>query len=106
MSFPIIYQRLTNPKVFYAGNGGVCAVTTIQNQALQVNDPGQSYKCEGSGRLDDPYEGELFTWWLYFFGGLSQHDKDLLWIVKRPKLQSVEYNMGGVGPITVQKGNR
>jgi hypothetical protein len=56
--------------------------------------------------LNDPYEGELFTWWLYFFGGLSQKDKDLLWEVKRPQLVSVEYNMGGVGPITVQKGNR
>ena len=69
-----------------------------------MNDPRQTYKCEGSGTLNDPYEGELFTWWLYFFGGLSQKDKNLLWEVKRPQLVSVEYNMGGVGPITVQKG--
>jgi hypothetical protein len=91
-------------QIFYAGNGAVCAVTDLANQSFPVNDPRQTYKCEGSGTLNDPYEGELFTWWLYFFGGLSEKDKDLLWEVKRPQLVSVEYNMGGVGPITVQKG--
>lgn len=95
---------LTPLQIFYAGNGAVCAVTDIKNQSLHVNDPQQSYACEGAGTLDDPYEGELFTWWLYFFGGISQEDKNLLWEVKRPQLVSVEYNMGGVGPITVQKG--
>ena len=95
---------LTPLQIFYAGNGAVCAVTDIKNQSLHVNDPQQSYACEGSGTLDDPYEGELFTWWLYFFGGISQEDKNLLWKVKRPQLVSVEYNIGGVGPITVQKG--
>lgn len=79
-------------------------MTDLKNQSYSVNDPRQSYACEGSGRLDDPYEGELFTWWLYFFGGLSQSDKNLLWTVKRAKLQSVEYKRGNVGPITVQKG--
>ena len=54
--------------------------------------------------MNDPYEGELFTWWLYFFGGLSQTDKNLLWEAKRPQLVSVEYNVGEVEPITVQKG--
>jgi hypothetical protein len=95
---------LITVQIFYAGNGAVCAVTDIKNQSLHVNDPQQSYGCEGAGTLDDPYEGELFTWWLYFFGGISQEDKNLLWKVKRPQLVSVEYNIGGVGPITVQKG--
>lgn len=97
------YAKSTASKVFYAGNGGVCAVTDIKNQSFPPNNPRQSYTCESSRRLDDPYEGELFTWWQYFFGGLSGADKNLLWEVKRPKLQSVEYNMGGIGPITVQK---
>jgi hypothetical protein len=92
------------PKIFYPGNGIVCAVTTISDQSLPVNHPSQTYKCEGTGTLDDPYEGELFMWWLYFFGGVSKKDKALLWEVKRPQLVSVDYNMGGVGPITVQKG--
>lgn len=79
-------------------------MTTIGNQSLAPNDPKQSYVCEGSGRLNDPYEGELFTFWLQFFGGLSQNDIQAIWAAKRPQLVSVDYNMGGVGPITVQKG--
>jgi hypothetical protein len=90
--------------MFYAGNGNVCTVMDIANQAWPVNDPRQKYTCESTSMLDDPYEGELFTWWLYFYSDLSTQDKEMLWEVKRPKLVSVEYNMGGVGPITVQKG--
>lgn len=82
----------------------MCSVTDIKNQSLEVHDPRQSYACEGTGTINDPYEGELFTWWLYFYGGLSAKDKSLLWEVKRPQLVNAEYNMGGVGPITVQKG--
>jgi len=74
------------------------------NQSLHVNSPDQNYSCEGFGVLNDPYEGELFTWWLYFFGGLARREKNLLWKVKRPQLVSVEYSMGNIGPITVQKG--
>ncbi len=91
-------------QLFYNGTAQVCAVTTIHNQFLAVDHPEQSYHCEGTGRLNDPYEGELFTWWLYFFGNLSVADKDMLWVVKRPQLKSVEYTMGGIGPITVQQG--
>lgn len=69
-----------------------------------MNDPRQNYSCADDGRLNDPYEGELFTWWLQFFGGLSENDKQMLWEVKRFQLVSVEYKMGGVGPITVQEG--
>ena len=98
------YTKSTAAKIFYAGNGSVCAVTDLKNQSYAVNDPRQSYTCEGSGRIDDPYEGELFTWWLYFFGGLSQSDRNALWVAKRAMLQSVEYQRGGVGPITVQRG--
>jgi hypothetical protein len=79
-------------------------VTDIHDMTLPPNDPAQTYKCEGTGTLNDPYEGELFTWWLYFFGGLSANDKVAIWAVKRPQLVSVEYKMGGIGPITVQEG--
>lgn len=75
----------------------------MKDQTMPVS-PAQNYSCENPNYLDDPYEGELFTWWLYFFGGLSQQQKDQLWQVKRAKLVSVEYNQGGVGPITVQQG--
>lgn len=93
-------------QIFHKGDGQVCAVTDIKNQSLPVNHPNQSYVCEGDGRLNDPYEGELFTFWLQFFAGLSGADKKALWEVKRPQLVSVNYHMGNVGPITVQKGKQ
>jgi hypothetical protein len=97
------YAKSTSSKIFYKGDGKVCAVTTL-NQSLPINHPLQKYECEGTGVLNDPYEGELFAWWLYFFGGLDGKEKDAIWRVKRGQLVSVEYLMGGVGPITVQKG--
>ncbi|KAF8865172.1 putative GPI anchored protein [Acephala macrosclerotiorum] len=79
-------------KIFYKGNG---TVTDLANQSFLVDNPRQNYSWEGSRTLNDPYEGELFTWWLYFFDRLSENGKNLLWEVKRPQLVSVEYNMGG-----------
>jgi hypothetical protein len=63
------------------------------NQTLAPNAPGQNITCEGqqTSILNDPYEGELFTWWLYFFGGLSRTDKQALWQIKRPQLVAVNY---------------
>lgn len=101
------YAKGNAARVFYHGGfGRVCAVSTL-NQTLQPTHPLQNYTCESQGDgayLDDPYEGELMTWWLYFFGDLSVADKEALWTVKRTKLQSVEYSLNGIGPITVQKG--
>ncbi|KAJ5881865.1 uncharacterized protein N7529_000537 [Penicillium soppii] len=98
------YTKTTAAKIFYHGNGHVCAVIDIKDQTLAVNHPDQSYLCEGDGLLNDPFEGEIFTFWLQFFGGLSDADKKALWEVKRPQLVSVDYQMGKFGPITVQKG--
>lgn len=98
------YAASTVDKVFYIGDGHVCAVTKIADQTRPVDDPEQSYECESPNYLDDPYEGELFTYFIHLFSSLSKEDKDKLWEVKRAKLVSVEYNMGGVGPITVEKG--
>lgn len=98
------YVKTTAAAVFYAGDGHVCAVTSIKDQTLPVHDANQHYQCEGTGYLDDPYEGELFTHFLNVFGGLPAKDKQALWVAKRAKLVSVEYNMGGVGPITVEQG--
>ncbi|KND90713.1 hypothetical protein TOPH_04646 [Tolypocladium ophioglossoides CBS 100239] len=100
------YTKTTAVPVFYAGSGRVCAVTTIKDQALPVTSAGQGYQCEGTNYLDDPYEGELFTHFVNLFSNLSKNDKDELWEVKRKKLVSVEYNMGGVGPITVEQGEQ
>lgn len=91
-------------KIFYRGEGEVCAVTEIADQYLPVDHPDQSYKCEGEGRLDDPYEGELVPYFFHLFGGLSDGEKDSLWEAKREMLVKNEYNLGGVGPITVERG--
>ncbi|OOQ85565.1 putative GPI anchored protein [Penicillium brasilianum] len=98
------YTKTTAAHIFYEGAGKVCAVVDIKNQTLPVDHPEQTYTCEGSSYLDDPYEGELFTWWLQFFGGLPEAEIEALWEYKRAKLVSVDYHMGKFGPITVQKG--
>ncbi|KAJ3533712.1 hypothetical protein NM208_g7860 [Fusarium decemcellulare] len=94
----------TAPKIFYIGKGKVCAVTAIADQTLPINHAKQSYKCETETYLDDPYEGELLTYFFQFFTKLSKQDKQKLWEYKRPKLEKAEYSKGGVGPITVRKG--
>lgn len=98
------YVASTAAEIFYIGKGRVCAVTAIADQTLPVNHPKQSYKCETDTYLDDPYEGELFTYFLQFFSRLSKPDKKKLWEYKRHKLEKTEYSKGGVGPITVRKG--
>lgn len=79
-------------------------MTNIGNQTWQVNDPAQIYACQGDSYLDDPYEGELFTYFLQFFADLTPEEKEQLWVFKRPQLVRVDYDMGGVGPVTVQQG--
>ena len=42
--------------------------------------------------LDDPYEGELFAWMMYLMAPWSdEKERELIWINKRPKLESVSY---------------
>lgn len=93
-------------QVFYNGTGRVCAVTSIGNQSAPIGSPSQSYTCEGNQTLNDPYEGELFTWWLYLFSPqLTSAQKAELWAVKRPQLVSVVWNSNtSLGEVTVQKG--
>ena len=81
-------------------------MTTIRDQFLPVGASNQSYTCEGNQTLNDPYEGELFTWWLYFFSpDLTPSDKAELWFAKRPQLVSVDWRSNTtLGDVTVQKG--
>jgi hypothetical protein len=113
--------------LFYLGDGKVCSVAYL-NETLSPFDPAQNITCAPGdpNTLNDPYEGELVTWWLYFYGNLSATEMDELWAVKRPQLRSVEYTGSNVntssaqsiavnytglpvvsdtiGPITVQEG--
>jgi len=43
-------------------------------------------------------------WFLYFFGGLNQTEKQALLEFKRPQLVAVDWKRPGFPPITVQKG--
>ena len=73
-------------KIFYRGEGQVCAVTAIGDQTLPVDHPDQTYKCENEDRIDDPYEGELVPYFFHLFGDLPDEDKEALWEYKRPQL--------------------
>lgn len=82
----------------------MCSVTNIGNQSWPLNDPRQTYSCQNNGYLNDPYEGELFTFFVQFFGGISSEDIQQIWNVKAPQLVKTTYHMGNIGPITVQEG--
>ncbi|KAF8155411.1 putative GPI anchored protein [Crassisporium funariophilum] len=103
------YLSTTMSKVFYRGNGRICAVTNIKDQSLQVDDPSQSYVCEGvdsSGNpfINDPFEGQQFMWYLYLFGSLNRTEKQALLEFKRPQLVSNDWSRPGYPIVTVQKG--
>lgn len=86
------YTKENAARVFYLGGGRVCAVTQL-NQTQTPTSPSQNYTCEGGDTsvLNDPYEGELFTWWLYFYGNLNSYNKSALWDFKRPQLKALNY---------------
>jgi hypothetical protein len=85
------YTKSTASRIFYNGTGRVCAIASIANQSLAPTDSAQSYMCEGTQFLNDPHEGELFTWWLYFFTNLPLTDRRALWTAKQPQLISVQF---------------
>ncbi|GAB7361788.1 hypothetical protein MBLNU230_g1832t1 [Neophaeotheca triangularis] len=95
------YASANAAQIFYRNSdGAVCEMATF-NQSLHPTHPDQIYSCEGSDRLDDPHEGELFTWWLYFFENLHSAGKAALWTYKRPRLRRRKFEAHGFGPITV-----
>ena len=87
------WTSTNRPQVFYTGPGEACAVVLL-NQTQIPGTPEHNRTCSPGfpNALNDPYEGELFTWWLYFFADLDQDEKDYLWEYKRPQLRRVEYN--------------
>ena len=101
-----VWKNMTDTAlaVFYAGNGTLRTVTNIGNQAWPV----WNNTYNGSGSLNDPYEGELFTVMVYLFTNLSTAEKHQLWVNKREMLQRVQLSgikyRGKAATITVQKG--
>ena len=98
--------------VFYAGEGKIRAVTQIQDIKKPVEQNTYKLKdgavCDFNNNcyLDDPYEGELFAFMMYFFGNFSSaQEKEMMWDQKRQKLQSADYLVEELNQnITVQKG--
>lgn len=93
--------------IFYLGNGTVAAVVSIANTSAPVSTPGNYYSPVGT--LNDPYEGEALTVLLDLFGPWDgpqgAQERELLWEVKRPQLQRVDYPLpAGAGSIAVQRG--
>jgi len=90
--------------IFYDGNGNVRAVTKIKN--IYANPTPDNYQNENEahlGFLNDPYEGELFQFYLVMFGGLPQKDIDLIWSRNIPNIVAIDYKTP-LGNITVERG--
>lgn len=75
--------------VFYAGGGNVSSVVTILNASAA---PSQANYERPPGYLNDPYEGETLTVLLDLLTPWPDPaERELLWVVKRPMLQAVNY---------------
>lgn len=95
--------------IFYQGNGTVAAVVSIANTSAPVSTPGNYYA--PVGLLNDPYEGEALTVLLDLAGPWDgpegAQEREMLWQVKRPQLQRVDYPLPPSavgGSIAVQRG--
>ena len=96
--------------IFYEGEGKVRAVAKIFDNKKSVDQntyTNRQTNCDQPTSvcyLDDPYEGELFTFMLYFYSPWNDsQEREKLWSVKSAKLQSAEFTIDQ-GTLTVQKG--
>lgn len=75
--------------IFYTGGGNVSSVVTILNASAM---PSEKNYDRPPGYLNDPYEGETLTALLDLLAPWPEPaERELLWIVKRPMLQAVNY---------------
>lgn len=96
--------------IFYDGAGRVRSVTIIVDNKAQPTPDNYYIQCD-TCLLDDPYEGEMMTFFMVLYGDWSgiEHEKPDVWELKRAKLQSVDYQFTMPGSteirnITVQRG--
>lgn len=99
------YARSNVKKIFNGPQPGqYCAVATLR-ATVNPNSYLQQYVCESDGHLlNDPYEGELMSWFIYFSGTLNVMEGNALWEQKRPQLQAVNYTGSTVDTSVTQQG--
>lgn len=90
--------------VFYDGDGRIRAEASIKDNQLSV--AGNQYGNNVPNYyLDDPYEGELFAFFMTLFADWKDPaEAEKIWQRKRAKLKAVEYQTP-TGPLTVQQGH-
>ena len=98
--------------IFYeAQRGGLrCEAGIVQmfNESLMINP--NNYFTAGTCLLDDPYEGELMTYFMDLYAPWTLfnypiNERDRLWAYKRARLVRAEYNTSTTpSQVTVQKG--
>ncbi|CAF1493217.1 unnamed protein product, partial [Adineta steineri] len=106
-------MTLTAIPVFYeARRGGLRCESRILNlfNESQMTNP-NNYETNGDCLLDDPYEGELMTYYMdlyapWAFYNYTMEERNRLWEYKRARLIRDEYNTGTDAPkqVTVQRG--
>lgn len=92
--------QIANTKlIFYQGDGLVADVVNVVDPKAQPT-PANYNITATTGYLNDPYEGETLTHVLYLFGDFATEEERMrLWEQKRPKLQSVQYQIPKVDEI-------
>jgi len=100
----------TAPVIFYDGGGRIRSVATIaNNKGSPMNSSNYALACTYQPCfLDDPYEGEMFAFFLDMYSTWSnQTERDSVWVNKRTKLQSVNFTVSSStinANISVQRG--
>lgn len=90
------------PLVFWGGSTDpsvVASIVTISNVSALPSRGLYSRQ----GALEDPYEGELYTWVVDLFGGLTASQRLSLWELKRQHIASIQYSAPS-GQVAVQQG--
>lgn len=88
-----IYLRNNAKNIFFHGPqlGSICAVSTL-NPQVSPSSSSQKYACEDDTKLlNDPYQGEIMTWFLFFSGSMNETEGHKIWLVKRSQLQAMNY---------------
>ncbi|CAF0765002.1 unnamed protein product [Adineta steineri] len=107
-----LMTRTAIPVFYEARRGGLRCESRILNlfNESQMTNP-NNYETNGDCLLDDPYEGELMTYYMdlyapWTFYNYTMEERNRLWEYKRARLIRDEYNTGTDAPkqVTVQRG--